>query len=143
MKHLQRFNESKAFILSENIDMEYIEQCFISLIEDYDTHIDYESDDNENRTTWELIIYPDNFQKIAHEYDPDEIKNIREHLRDTDNILEQIEIAIDKIRIKYQGFTPAVSINYEYSNGNLGFYNPVDTICVMITEKCIIANNIS
>lgn len=142
MKYLQKFNESK-FILSEHIDITYVEECFVNFMEEYDTHIDYETQDGE-KITWELIVYPNDFKKITEEYDPNEIPSIREHLDNTSAILEQIDGCIEKLRIKYPGLTPAISIEYEYRDDktNWGFYNPIVAITVMITKKCLESNNI-
>jgi thermostable 8-oxoguanine DNA glycosylase len=100
---LKRFNES----LNNEIDIEYINNCFIDTIDNgFKVFIDRDIDDeaDEDLTTCIVTIWMSNLKSYREE------KNIESIIVDFDKVSEMtkdIKVSIDKVKIEY----PDINVN--------------------------------
>jgi hypothetical protein len=104
MKHLKKFIESED---ENEIDIDYIRNCFIDFTESTD---DY--DDG--------VIYID-LPRVKYESKwvfrkPSGIKDMILYANELKNLYEDIDVCIDKVKIRYPKAEPVIEIEFERGN---------------------------
>ncbi len=101
MKHIKKYNESK-----EEIDLEYIRDCFIEFIDDpkYEFIIKENRDDIEI----ELDIHPSPIERDV-KYSINKLAKLGKSLSD---FYLDVENSIDKVKLKYPGIYDECEENF-------------------------------
>lgn len=126
MKHLKKFNESKDLPI---IDKGYMHECFINIIDNYDTDIEEYSDNSLDNNEffdpniWCITInlphvsYKNNTW-VEIDFDKDLIENTIKKSTAMCELFQEIKVSIEKAKIKYHNIKVLYSVEQELLNNN-------------------------
>lgn len=122
---LKKFNED----INDNFDIEYFENCFVDFIYDNNNNYIGKSTDNE----WHIQVFFITNVKRPTNYENYYVKNIKdviEYNKEIFEIYEDINVAIEKIKIKY----PNIKTKFEFTwNTDQNFKFPI-SIGIFLTK---------
>lgn len=135
MRHIKKYNEDilnwddkKPFNIEDYIDIEYIEGCFSNLIDNAD--VDYETGEDGNKMTHELIFYPDDVVKYRNG-NMDRVDETIRHITEIKDLLDEIKSAISKVQIEYPGLVPNLDIEHS-RNKNAEWNELIPILCISV-----------
>ena len=146
MRHIKKYNEDLffwgdkkpkvTFNIEDHIDIEYINGCFSNLIDDADIDYQVDEEDNDNKQSYELIFYIDDFVKYRNGH-MERFDNAIKHVTEVKVLLEEIKSAVRKVQIEYPGLVPDLDIEQQRAGVDLFDLAPINNISVRYNENCI------
>ena len=148
MRHIKKYNEDLffwgddkkhkvTFNIEDHIDIEYINGCFSNLIDDADIDYQVDEEDNDNKQSYELIFYTDDFINYRNSH-MERFDQAIKHVAEVKDLLEEIKSAVRKVQIEYPGLIPDLDIeNSRNKDTEWTQLIPILCISVKYTEESV------
>lgn len=120
MRYIKRFNESVQSDKARNLDFDYIEACFINLLEDCNGVVKYPKDSTHE--DWYIkynLEFPIEFSYTEIGRYPIEL--IIQNSEEVSELLKEINSCIKKVNIEYPELLPRINFEYVAHEGKIQY----------------------